>query len=116
MYDATRQFFGILTSLITALIKLELHATGVLTFSTHTAGSFLGGPPQGQGRLWGPASSASPLVPIQLAQVPTISLNPANLYSPLVPHVSAVTNAFPVAVQLCYKLALKTGLTQLQPC
>lgn len=70
-------------SLIKALAKLKLQATEPLTLRTYTAGSFLGGPPQGQGRLWGAALSALPLVQIQLAQVLNMTLNPAKFHFPL---------------------------------
>ncbi len=89
--------FGFSQSLITALVKLLLYATKPLTFGTHTAGSFQGGPPQGQGQLWGPAWSALPLVQIQLAQVLNMTLSPVKFYFPLVSHVPAVIDVFPVA-------------------
>ncbi len=68
-----------LASLITASVKLVLHATEPLTLGMHTAGSFLGGPPQGQGPQWGPVLSALPLVQIQLAQVLNMTLNPVKV-------------------------------------
>ena len=70
---------GFSQSLITARVKLVLHATEPLTFCTYTAGSFLGAPPRGQGRLWGAALSALPLVQIQLAQVLHMTRNPAKV-------------------------------------
>ena len=71
--------FGFLTSLIIALVKLVLHVTEALTYGMHTAGSFLGGPPQAQGPQWGPVLSALPLVQIQLAQVLNMTLNPVKV-------------------------------------
>jgi len=61
--------FGFSKFLIPGVVKLILHPTEPLTPCTYTAGSFLEGPPQGQGRLWGAALSALPLVQIQQAPV-----------------------------------------------